>query len=69
MVDKNPTKFYNDVFNADVTKHSVIRKEDDNAAASDESPSKKRSKSILGVKSKVTKRPYLIMMEKITAKL
>lgn len=25
LVDKNPSKFYNDVFNADVTKHKVVK--------------------------------------------
>lgn len=25
LVDKNPTKFYNEVFNANVTKHDVVK--------------------------------------------
>lgn len=55
-VYKDPLKFYDTVFNQDITKHKVKE---------DASPCKKTKT----VTSKVTKRPFLKMMEKIKLKL
>lgn len=62
-VFKDPLKFYEQVFNQDITKHKVIN--DSKKASVDGSPLKK-SKTVT---SKVTKRPYLKMMEKIKLKI
>lgn len=58
-MEKNPLKFYDQVFNQDITKHKVV-----------ESPTKRsRRKSQATISSKVTKRPYLKIFEKIQFKL
>lgn len=53
LADKNPEKFYEQVFNQDITKHKV--KEE----------AKQKGKPSIGITSKVTKRGYLKIMAKI----
>lgn len=62
---KNPRKFYDDVFNQDITEHEIGRAKAQQRP--DGSPIR-RTKTI-EIKSKVTKRPYLKIMEKIESKL
>jgi uncharacterized membrane protein YcgQ (UPF0703/DUF1980 family) len=58
IAEKNPEKFYQQVFNQDITKHKVKEEQ--------KSPNVyKKSKTEAEVKSKVTKRPFIKMMEKI----
>ena len=59
IAQKYPLKFYEQVFNQDITKHKMVEEE----------KSQERRKSQISVKSKVTKRPYLKIMDKIKTKL
>lgn len=59
IAQKNPLKFYDQVFNQNITKHKMFK---------EEAPLEKR-KSQISIKSKVTKRPYLKIMESIKSKL
>jgi hypothetical protein len=54
IAQKNPLKFYDQVFHQNITKHKV---------AEEQSP--ERRKSQINIKSKVTKRPFLKIMESI----
>ena len=55
LVDRNPEKFYHQVFNQDITQHKV--KETN------------RRKHLVEISTKVTKRPYMRIMEKIRLKI
>ena len=62
IAEKNPEKFYQQVFNQDITQHKLKEEQ--------KSPNVyKKSKTEVEVKSKVTKRPFVKMMEKIKAKI
>ena len=74
MAQKNPLKFYDQVFNQEITKHKT--KEGKTNRNGEQSPEKQEKeikqltkKKTLEVTSKVTKRPYLKIMEKINDKL
>lgn len=57
LAEKNPLKFYDQVFNQDITQHKV------------KEPALKKKKTDVELSSKVTKRPYLKIMEKIRLKI
>ena len=61
IAEKNPLKFYDQVFNQDITKHKVKEQQQE------EEKTRRRPK--VAVTSKVTKRPYLKIMQKIKIKL
>lgn len=76
LAEKNPLKFMDQVLAGDVTKHTVgkdkeaMRKNEEEQkqrAAEGKKPLKKRIETV--VKSKVTKRPQLKMMDKIILKI
>ena len=58
LAEKNPLKFYEQVFNQDITKHKLKE---------DEGSPKRRAQ--VEISSKVTKRPHLKIMEKIRTKI
>eukprot|EP00347_Sterkiella_histriomuscorum_P023625 403333949 len=58
IAEKNPLKFYEQVLNQDITKHKFKQ---------DEQSPKRRPK--VEITSKVTKRPHLMIIQKITAKI
>ena len=55
LVDRNPEKFYHQVFNQDITQHKVK-----------ELSAKKHT---VEISTKITKRPYMKIMEKIRTKI
>lgn len=74
---KDPIKFYDQVFNQDLTKHTVgkdkealkkIDEEQKQRIAEGKKPLKK-AKVGNTVRSKVTKRPHMKIMEKLMAKI
>lgn len=64
IVFKNPNKFYDQVFNQDVTKMTCKRQE---SLSQESSPKKKQLP--LQIKSRVTKRPHLKLMAKLKLKI
>lgn len=58
IAEKNPLKFYDQVFNQDITQHKVREGEN--------SPKRKKEYEVT---SKVTKRPHMKIMEKIRVKI
>lgn len=77
LAEKNPLKFYEQVFSQDITKHTVakdkevqkkIEEEQKQRAAEGKKPLKKQKVETV-VKSKVTKRPHLKIMEKVMQKI
>lgn len=79
LAEKNPLKFYDQVFNQDITKHRVgkdkemQKKLDEEHKAMEQeagSPLKrKKTKVPVTITSKVTKRPHLKIMEKLKSKI
>ena len=65
MAKKNPHKFYDQVFNQDLTKHKVVNKKKKEVTQAG-GVKKKRVKDI---KSTVEKRPHLFIMEKLKNKI
>lgn len=75
IVNKDPIKFYDQVFNQNLTKHTVakdkealqkIEEEQKQRKADGKAPLKKSQTKVgNAVKSKVTKRPHLKIMEKL----
>lgn len=63
IVNKNPNKFYDQVFNQDITKMTCKRQSSTSPEASP------RKKSPLQIKSRITKRPYLKFMAKLKVKI
>ena len=57
LAERNPLKFYEQVLTQDITKHKIKRDE--------ESPNRRS----VAITSKITKRPHLLIIEKIRAKL
>ena len=77
LAKKDPNKFYEQIFNQDITKHTVgkdkgimrqNKEENDRRFAEGEKPLKK-TKVPTTVTSKVTKRPHLKIMEKLKSKI
>lgn len=70
LVQKNPEKFYDQVINQDITKHSV-RPNKQMVQERNESPAHRRSKKKipLEIKSKITKRPLFKIFNKVVIKL
>lgn len=77
LAKKDPNKFYDQVFNQDITKHTVgkdkdvkrqIQEENERRFAEGEKPLKK-TKVPTTVKTKVTKRPHIKIMEKLKSKI
>lgn len=79
LAEKNPLKFYDQVYNQDITKHRVgedkeIKRqlEEEHKQKEEEAGSplrRKKAKIPVTVTSKVTKRPHLKIMEKLKAKI
>ena len=78
LAEKNPLKFYDQVFNQDIKKTKVA--EDKNIKMANEEKKRvkeekhpgstyKTKKAPVAVTSKITKRPHMKIMEKITKKI
>lgn len=70
IATKNPLKFYDQVFNQDIQKHTVAKdkeeiKKREEEAAREGSPKKKGGKVPVTVKTKMTKRPHMKIMIKL----
>jgi len=77
MAKKDPNKFYDQVFNQDLTKHTVGKdkealkkqEEDQKQRAAEGKKPLKKGKIATTVTTKVTKRPHLKILEKLTQKI